>query len=287
MTTVLITHSDTATYYGSEEAIPLIIVTSPLCKAVISLYGGQVLEYQATNKQPLLWLSDSAVFKTGVAIRGGIPICAPWFGNHPTHELNHGFARISVWQQQSISELTNGDIEVILTLEENELSRQYGYEQFTMSLTMLLSSELTVEFSFENHHTATKDCEWAMHSYFAVSNIKNTTITGLEQQIYLDKTDHNHPHKLNGVQVFNGEVDSAFVNSPSQQTIDDHQLAINVRGENCPSAIVWNPGQDLATKMTDIADYQKFACLERGAIKENTWQIAPSQTKSAKVLMSN
>jgi len=287
MTTASIILSDTAAYYNSEEALPLIIVTSTLCKAVISLYGGQVLEFQAVGKQPLLWLSDNAIFKTGVAIRGGIPICAPWFGSHPTHKLNHGFARTSLWQQQSISEQPNGDIEVILTLEENALSRQYDYEQFTMSLTILLSSELTVEFSFKNQHTTTQACEWAMHSYFDVNNIKNTTITGLEQQIYLDKTDHNHPHRLDGIQAFNSEVDSAFINSPSQQTIHDDGVAINVRGENCPSTIVWNPGQGLAAKMTDIVDYHKFACLERGAIKENTWLIAPSQTKSAKVLMNN
>ncbi|MGB0898970.1 MAG: D-hexose-6-phosphate mutarotase [Psychrobium sp.] len=287
MTTASITLSDTAAYYDSEEALPLIIVTSPRCTAVISLYGGQVLEFQATNRQPLLWLSDSAVFKTGVAIRGGVPICAPWFGNHPTHKLNHGFARTSLWQQQSINHQENGNIEINLALQENELSRAHGFQQFTMKLAINLGNELAINFSVENHGNMPLICEWAMHSYFYVNDIEDTTISGLEGYTFLDKTEQNNAYQLEGVQHFNGEVDSAFINASHRQTVHCDNSTINVIGDNSPSAIVWNPGADLATKMNDISHYQRFVCLERGAINTNAWQVSPDKAVTALVVMSN
>ena len=287
MTTASIALSDTATYYDSEEALPLIIVTSPLCKAVISLYGGQILEFQATDKQPLLWLSENAVFKTGVAIRGGIPICAPWFGSHPTHKLNHGFARTSLWQQQSINHQNNGDVEITLALQENELSRTHGFQQFTMKLIISLGKELAINFSIENHGNMPLVCEWAMHSYFYVNNIENTTISGLERHTFLDKTDQNNAYQLEGIQHFNGEVDSAFIDASHRQTVDCDNSTICVIADNSPSAIVWNPGETLAAKMNDISHHQHFVCLERGAINTNAWYVSPNQAVTAHVVMSN
>lgn len=278
--------SDTKKLYGSEEQFPVIIVDSPKCNAVISLYGGQILNFQATSKAPLLWLSPSAVFKTGKAIRGGVPICAPWFGNHPNFSLNHGFARISLWKQDSITELANGDIVINLTLTENELSREYNYQQFTMQLQLTLGDDLAIEFSFENHSSETQTCEWAMHSYLAVENCEDATVNGLVDYHYLDKTLNNEANVLTQPQAFLNEIDRSFDHGSLTQTIENSSIT-TITGHNCDSVILWNPGKELANKMPDISNYHQFICVERGAINTKRWNISSQHKIAATMVISN
>lgn len=269
-------YSCTKQRYHSDESLPLIIVDSPLCQAVISLYGGQVLEFIPHNKTPLLWLSPKASFTTGKAIRGGIPICAPWFGHHPQHTLNHGFARISLWEETNIVQRDNGELTVQLTLKDNEHSKTYGYQHFTMRLDIHLGKTLTLDFMFENQHEKTQVCEWAFHSYLMTNDCHSAQVTGLENLVFNDKTNKNISKRSSSPVLFNQEVD-CFYNKGSiqQQLITEH--SINIAGNNCDSVIIWNPGAQLAEKMTDIKGYQHFVCVERGAINNNSWH-QPSLT---------
>jgi len=280
--------SDTKTHYNSEQALPLIVVSTKKCDAVISLYGGQVLEYKAKNKPPLLWLSPSASFIEGKAIRGGIPICAPWFGKHDHHALNHGFARTSYWNITSMVENETGDTVITLTLEENPLSKKYQYTDFKMILVITLGETLSLSFNYENNSQQGQTCEWAMHSYLAVENCNEATVSGLEKLIYLDKTMNNQPCALTAVQDFKNEVDRCFVEgSTSQKVINEKLPRTQITGHNCPSVIVWSPGQQLANTMSDVDGYDKFVCVERGAVNKNQWLIAPNTAQSATMTLSN
>ncbi|NRA62622.1 MAG: D-hexose-6-phosphate mutarotase, partial [Psychrobium sp.] len=130
-----ITQTDTKQYYGAQEAIPLLVIDNKQCYAVISLVGGQILAYKQRDKAPLLWLSPKVVFKKGTAIRGGIPLCAPWFGKHPkTNSPNHGFARTSLWHHSASHLTTQGKISITLELSNNEHSKTYYDHDFTMGL---------------------------------------------------------------------------------------------------------------------------------------------------------
>lgn len=280
------TLSDTKKYYGSEASLPLLIINTDKCNAVISLYGGQLLTFKATNKAPLLWLSPNAVFEEGVAIRGGIPICAPWFGEHSDFSLNHGFARISEWELASIDQFKNGDVVVILKLTENDLSKKYDYEQFIIELKITLGDTLKVEFSFENCRDIPQVCDWALHSYFYVENCKTTMIDGLESYRYQDQTRNNEIATLNERQTFTQEVDRLFENASNVQTIIN-STPITIKGVNCHSVIVWNPGEVLAGKMNDVAQSEKFVCVERGAVKSIAWNITPNNKEMAEMTISN
>lgn len=278
--------SDTSERYNSDKSFPLIVISTEKCDAVISLYGGQVLEFNAKNKPPLLWLSPSVSFKEGTAIRGGIPVCAPWFGKHATFPLNHGFARTSYWKQHTILENLTGELVVTLTLEENELSKKYQYFNFKMTLVITLSDSLSVSFDFENNSQDVQTCEWAFHSYLAVNNCHETTVSGLEGLKYHDKTIDNKLCTLTSVQTFSGEIDRCFVDGSSTQKItNEHQT--HVTGKNCDSVIVWSPGQQLASNMNDISEYEKFVCVERGAVFEKQWTIGPQKSQSAIMTISN
>lgn len=279
-------YSCTEQHYASQESLPLIIINTAQCEAVISLYGAQVLEFKAANKAALLWLSPTAVFKHGTAIRGGIPICAPWFGSHPQHALNHGFARTSLWQQQSIKEQPSGEVVVKLTLSDNDASRLYGYEQFEMMLTITLGLDLSIDFSFTNHADTPQLCEWALHSYFAVEDCASTHVTGLNALVYHDKVSGDNHNIASKTEHFQDEVDRFWVTGSAEQTIHSANN-ITISGENCPSVIVWNPGKLLAASMKDIVQYEKFVCVERGAINTNAWLVTESSTQTASMTLKN
>jgi len=298
MTQSFISFSDTKQLYNAAQALPLIVVTSPKCYAVISLYGGQILEFKPTDKPALLWLSPVALFEPGKAIRGGVPLCAPWFGPHRSKREqnsdlgkvypNHGFARTSVWTKTSAQANQDHSVTITLALKHSEQSALVYPHQFTMELEFTLGDELTIEFAITNHSTATIECEWAMHSYFAIDNIATAAVNGLDGYQYVDSANNANVEQLNGALTFNGEVDRYFITGSASQTIEN-STPISISGTNCNSVITWNPGAELAEKMPDISDkfYQQFVCVERGAIFENQWLIAPAQKQSARMVLSN
>lgn len=284
--TTLVSYSCTHQRYGSEESLPLIIIETQLCNAVISLYGGQVLEFTATNKAPLLWLSPAVVFKRGTAIRGGIPICAPWFGAHPQHALNHGFARTSMWQQKSVQTNKSGELMIKLSLTENDTSRLFGYDQFEMTLTITLGSELNIDFAFSNHSNKPQSCEWALHSYFAVEDCNTAYVSGLDKLSFHDKARDNSEHISGPTEHFIEEVDRFWIIGSSQQTIHSANNIL-ISGVHCDSIIIWNPGKTLASAMKDIKQHEKFICVERGAINTNAWNIDKKSTQIASMTIEN
>jgi len=294
MTVPIVTSSDTSIRYKSDQALPLLIIDSSKCHAVISLYGGQILEFNAKGKSPLLWLSPTAIFEQGQAIRGGVPICAPWFGPHSGEQEpgvkypNHGFARTSLWQQSACKTTEDDDIQISLELTSNELTNKIYPHPFLMQLHFTLSDTLTIEFSIENNAQQPIDCEWALHSYFTVDDIKATTVTGLDNLSYIDKTRDNQRATLTGDLTFNQEVDRCFVKGSATQTINATN-PITVTGSHCDSVITWNPGEPLSGKLIDIGTkyYHQFVCVERGAAFENKWLIAPNQQQRATMILSN
>ena len=83
---------------------PVVEMTHAGARAVVSIQGGQVLSYVPTpGAQDVLWLSPVARIVPGKSIRGGIPVCWPWFGPHAADGAlpAHGFVRTAMW---SISE---------------------------------------------------------------------------------------------------------------------------------------------------------------------------------------
>ncbi len=262
--------------YGSPSpGLPLLIVDSAVCYAVISLQGAQLLEFKTADGHELLWLSSRAEFEKGKPIRGGIPICAPWFGNHATDEKKpkHGFVRCNDWELKSAQVLSNGDNQIEFLYRTNKaITDLYGYV-FQISLTMTLGSRIRLRFQVENLDAGKLSFNWALHSYFSVSDLNAVQVTGLTGVDYLDKTNNCVVITQENTVSFDGEVDRVYQKVGEEQNILGS--GINIRGLNCPTAIIWNPGVILASKINDIgADgYLHFICVERGAAFDDAWQI--------------
>ena len=181
---------------GELEAIE---VTHPLFFARLFTQGAHLTHVVPTGQDNLIWMSDTAQFTTGKAIRGGIPICWPWFGPHPSdaEAPAHGTVRKSQWQLHSLDS-DQSSAQIVLSYPGDELSLQ---------LRIVIDSQLQLSLTSDNRGSETATISSALHSYFAISDITDITITGLEDKPFRDAVNNNRACLQRGAIHFNGELD--------------------------------------------------------------------------------
>ena len=271
--------SNTTILYNAEHSQEVLVINSPCCFAVIALQGAQLLEFRPHGQNNWLWLSPLSNFEPGKAIRGGIPICLPWFGVHQQNPQlpKHGIARTQQWQLTTINECPN-KTEIVFELHYDGHLQQLAPEPFDCQLIFDISDELNIGFNLKNCSDKSQHISWAMHNYFAVDNSAKTRIYGLQNHAFLDNTENLQSFQQSGPIVFTAEVDRVYQNTiEPQRLIAHHTLDIN--GHHCPSCIVWNPGALSAMGMDDIqGHYNEFVCVERGCAFEDALILSAGET---------
>jgi len=271
-------------YYPNSlgSGLPLLVVETALCSAVISLQGAHLLEFKTTEGDPLLWLSPNCNFTPGNALRGGVPVCLPWFGRNPnvSKELKHGYARNNFWQLGDAHLLPNGsaELEFLLLSDANEL---FPYD-FSAELRMTLGASAKIELTINNTDIEDMDCSWALHNYYRVESIENVRVEGLSPRPYLDNLEDLHEKYQTEAVTYLTAVDRVFPNVENNiHIIGSPNIVIN--HHNCPSVVTWNPGADMARQMTDIGAGQEefFICVERGAVLAEKWHLPAGTSNSA------
>jgi glucose-6-phosphate 1-epimerase len=301
---------NSAEYYPDHKhqdniGLPLIIIENAAAKLVISEQGAQVLSFIAKDKSDLLWLSPLASFGQGKAVRGGIPVCLPWFGvnQRAPEKPSHGFARNTDWSLSSIEHIAdklNNDvtkIEFELSQFKNTAHPLFEYP-FHVKLVYSLGAQLSIEMQLSNTGNKNFPLSWAMHSYHPVSDISSTRIIGLDGCEYLDNTCGLKRCIQQGEVIFNGEVDRAYINAAESQVISQSSAAteggkqletIKIAAQGCDTAIVWNPGREKASQMLDLGEqnYQQFVCVERGNAFDNEINLASGEVHTASIVLSH
>lgn len=281
-----ITFTDAQAVYGSEQALPLFVVKHPLCEAVLSLYGGQLLEFKACDEQPLLWLSPLTPYREGASIRGGIPVCFPWFGVADDQALpRHGFVRNRLWSIREMSEDEQGVNLSLHYVSSNDDLALYPY-QFEIVLDFSLSQHLSIDLTVQNLSDKTMPVTWALHTYLAVNELKDARVEGLDGREYLDNTRDLSRHIQNGPLSFDREVDRVYTGLSSAPVLKDidNGRALAATAQNAPSAIIWNPGAALADSMPDVvAGFNGFVCIERGAAFDDRLALASGDSLKATI----
>lgn len=282
-----ITETTSAALYGSPApGIPLLVVDSPRCYAVIALQGAQLLEFKTKpDFTPLLWLSPKAVFDSGKAIRGGIPVCAPWFGPHPSEKTypKHGFVRIECWTLTQSEQSADGLVRLTFTYTPSDTGQKLYPYDFTLRLIMTLSEDIQLTLEVTNHSARAMPFSWALHSYHPVGDLTSVQVEGLENIEFLDATD-NYARKQEAHPIrFSGELDRVYEHVPATQVIRGTP-GITLNGTNCPTCIVWNPGKALAATMPDVqGGFSEYICVERGAAHGDSWEVATGHTERAEL----
>ena len=268
---------------GSKgSGLPLIRVKTPLCTAVIALQGAHLLNFNVSGTKPLLWVSPNCDFTAGTALRGGVPVCLPWFGPNALDpkKPKHGFARNRDWQLSDATLLKDGNAELIFTFisPANEL---FDYD-FTAKLKMTLGKSAKLELTVINTDTKDFTCSWVLHSYFPVASLSDVRVKGLAEKTYLDNLENHAVKTQHGDVNFPAEVDRVYPNIENELKIES-STPISIKHHNCPSVVVWNPGAANAAKIADIGagNEQGYVCVERGAVLAEKWSLAAGESKSA------
>nr|WP_277987253.1 D-hexose-6-phosphate mutarotase [Microbulbifer salipaludis] len=264
----------------------MLVVQTGLCRAVIALQGAQVLEFTAQGRAPLLWLSPAAVFEAGTPVRGGVPLCLPWFGENTRDPAKpkHGLVRSQQWELAGSEERADGS--VVLVFRFRHAGDALFASSFECELRVGLGTALAFDLALTNTAEVATEYSWALHTYFAVEDIAGVEVEGLSGVSYRDKTRGFARDVLDGMQVFTGEVDRVFEQAPAQQTIHTPN-PITTRSAGCHTVITWNPGAELAVTIGDIgAHFSGFVCVEHGNAFANSWQLAAGETAHASLTLS-
>lgn len=253
--------------FRNASPAPIAVLVSPYGAAEVSLYGANVLSYRPVGDSPVLWVADS--YKTvapGKAIRGGIPVCWPWFGAPGKPGLpNHGFVRTMTWAVVS-TEFDKESTSITLGLMSTPETKTLWPHDFTLLLTVTTGKAFKVELVTENTGTAPFEIFEALHTYFRVKEVERVSITGLDGQPYIDKAPGGADSVQGGPVVFAGETDRVYNHHSSAAIIADPGInrRIAVEKEGSGATVVWNPWAEKAAGLKDMAegDWHRFVCVE-------------------------
>ncbi|ELC0838143.1 D-hexose-6-phosphate mutarotase [Klebsiella michiganensis] len=250
------------------DDLELIVVDHPQVKASVALQGAHLLSWKPAGEEEVLWLSGNTPFKNGVALRGGVPICWPWFGASAQQGLpSHGFARNLPWALKGHDEDDNG---VVLTfaLKSSDATRQYWPHEFTLLARFKLGKTCEIELEAHGEFETTS----ALHTYFNVGDIAAVKVSGLGDR-YIDKVKNAEEGVLsNGTETFPDRTDRVYLNAETCSVIHDDALNrnIDVTHHHNSNVVAWNPGPALSVSMGDMPDdgYKTFVCVETCCVTE-------------------
>jgi len=250
----------------------------------IVLQGAHVATFQPRGEEPVIWLSPNAKFAPGKSIRGGVPVCWPWFGPHQTDSKlpGHGFARTVPWELLETKALEDGSTFLRFGLIENDTTRAQWPHPSTVQLEVTVGKSLRVELVTANTGSQPFELGEALHTYLQISDIANMTIRGLEGCEYNDKVGETARRMQQDGIVISSEVDRVYVNTEADCVIEDKGLkrAIRIRKQGSRSTVVWNPWTEKAEKMGDFGEklHRDMVCVESANALENVVTVAPGET---------
>jgi len=271
--------------------LPKVRITSPEVVGEVYLHGAHVTSWKPKGKEEVLFLSSRSKFEAGKAIRGGVPICFPWFGGKADDPKApaHGFVRTKAWQLESIMQ-AGGAVTVSMFTESNEDTKKWWPAEFRLVHRATFGSQLSLELEVTNTGRTALRFEEALHTYHRVGNIENTRVRGLDGVHYLDKTDSNRKKVQQGEIAIVSETDRVYLNTGDAIEIDDPALHRRTRitKEDSQTTVVWNPWVQKARSFSDFAEdeWLRMICIEASNVSDFAIDLAPGQRHRMKALVS-
>ncbi len=267
-------------------------IENDLATATICLQGAQLTHWQPRSQsEPVIFLSARAQYTQGKPIRGGIPICWPWFGPHATDKSlpQHGFARNLLWEARAPVRLENGATQLSLLLFDNAKTRELWPHRFSLEYRLTVGDVLDIELTTTNTDGVSFSMSEALHAYLQVGDISAVRVLGLDGTEYIDKVDGEQRKRQEGPLTFGAEIDRLYVDTEAQCTIADPLLKrrIHITKRGSHSTVVWNPWEKKAAALADLGaapatrgGWRQFACVESANAGGNTLTLAPGQSHS-------
>lgn len=276
---------DELVFTCNETGMTLLSVENANAKACFTLQGAHLLRWKPANTtEEVIWLSEQAVFSEGKSIRGGIPLCWPWFGAHPQQGANwpaHGFARTSLWGIVATQSLDEGATRIQFALLPNAQTEAMWPSGARVFYNVTIGRRLELELITQNKGDQPVHISQALHSYFQVGDVQQVKLHGLSNTEYLDKLAGFERKRQQGVVTINQEVDRIYLDTANDCVIEDERWQRNIVIIKCGShsTVVWNPWREIAEKMADMGQhgYQSMLCVESANAADDAVVVAPGK----------
>ena len=281
-----------------------VAVANRSATARVFLQGAQLSQYQPTDSAAIIWNSEHNDYRTGSALRGGIPICWPWFGDLARNpgklkdalpDINtdsapaHGFVRKRYWQLDDITIVDEYTTQLLLTLSVSPEDYPGWYHRCDLSLFIEVGKSLTLKLATLNQSDRPLPLSQALHSYLAVADIDEAAISGFENSDYLDCLEDSWPvKKQQGAIGFDREVDRIYQSSPQPIILDRGTDRVDMTSAGSNSTVIWNPWIEKSQRLSqfDNQDYRRMLCIETANVDSDIVSLAPGQSHSLQLTVA-
>ncbi|HTA90692.1 MAG TPA: D-hexose-6-phosphate mutarotase [Polyangiaceae bacterium] len=274
------------------HGLPSVRVASAHATGLVFLQGAHIAQWSPSGRDPVIWMSQKAVYQRGKALRGGIPICFPWFGAHAQDRdfPQHGFARTRDFEYHGARLDDAGQPELELSLTSDEATHAFFPHAFEARLRITFGDVLALAFSVTNLGTVPFDFEEALHSYFHVADVRQVAVLGLQGATYRDKVQGMAELIERAAQLqLSSETDRVYASSAACTILDPlGQRSIHIEKSSSDATVVWNPWSERAAQMPDFgADaWPGMLCVESANVGSSRVSLAPGDTHTLRVSVS-
>jgi glucose-6-phosphate 1-epimerase len=271
--------------------LPRVKISHPRVEGEMYLHGAHVTSWKPAGNDEVLFVSSKSRWQNEQAIRGGIPICFPWFRGKAgdSHAPAHGFVRTKLWQVESIVEGESG-ITVTMFTESDEQTRRLWPGEFRLTHRVTFGAKLSLELTCINTGTAPVQFEEALHTYNRVATVQEVRLQGLDGVQFLDNTDANKQKTQRGDVMIASQTDNAYIDTGNEVDLIDPMLQRRIRltKTNSRNTVVWNPWRDGGEKMHDLGDgeWSQFLCVEASNIRDAAVTLLPGQEHKITAVIS-
>ena len=265
------------TVVKKSELINTLQIDNQHAQATVSLWGGHILSFiPKHDARERLFISEKALFDGSKSIRGGVPVCWPWFGSRQDGYQAHGYVRMQDWQLLSATDESEYT-ELVLVPTTTQGDGFVGSAALT--LTIQIGEQMRITLSTKNTGDTAFEYNAALHTYFSIDDINQVELKGLSG-IYSDKPLNWAKFETPTPYVFTGETDRVHLNPVQSVSIVQPDSSTDIDSFGHDSLVVWNPWSEIATNMIDMDDegYQKMLCVETAVTQGMT--VEPTQEHS-------
>jgi D-hexose-6-phosphate mutarotase len=278
-------------FAATAGGLPVAEIRNSHASASVAVQGGHVITFQPHSQAPILWVSRLSAYEVGKTIRGGIPVCWPWFGAHPTDPTKpfHGFARAAMWQVMGTSVGPSDVTQIRMSLCDSEATWQLWPYAFDLQIVVTVGSQLQIELVARNTGDRPFTCSGALHTYYQIGDARQVAIQGLEGCEYLDKVDAFQRKRQQGPVTLAAETDRIYLDTTATCVVDDPVLGrrIQVEKQGSRTTVVWNPWAEKAQLLADFGDeeYLTMVCVETANADTDLVTVAPGGEHDLKVVI--
>ncbi len=279
------------------EAAPGMIVariSNAHAEATIALQGAHLMTFKPKGEADVIWMSPAAKLVVGKSIRGGVPVCWPWFGAHASESSfpAHGFARTVGWNVVDARPQPGGETQIVFELPASAMPKAQWPHACRVQLHINVGVKLTMDLVTDNTGDAAFPLGEALHTYFPISDVDNVRIAGLDGCTYRDKVTGMDLKQQSGDITIPSEVDRVYLDTEATCDIVDTgaNRRIRIAKSGSRSTVVWNPWIEKAAKMGDFGSdtgYRTMLCVESANAVENVLTLAAGESHTLTVIYSN